>query len=78
MQGVVRGGVVSTQGHGGEEESVLFAIRIKDALLKEGGRDEHVYQVTTTVLVPSQVVKIAYRYFELLLSLNLHEKLNGC
>mgnify|MGYP006975985616 CR=1 FL=1 len=50
---------MSTQAHGGEEESVLFTIGIKDALLKEGGRDDQVYQVTTTVLVPSQVVKIA-------------------
>ena len=67
---------MSTQGHGGEEESVLFAIRVKDALLKEGGRDDHVYQVTITVLVPSQVVEISYRHFVLLISLNLREMIS--
>ena len=67
---------MSTQGHGGEEESVLFVIRIKDALLKEGSRDDHVYQVTTTVLVPSQVVEIPYRHFMLLVSLNLSEMIS--
>ena len=67
---------MSTQGHGGEEESVLFVVRIKDALLKEGSRDDHVYQVTTTVLVPSQVVEIPYRHFMLLVSLNLSEMIS--
>ena len=67
---------MSTQGHGCEEESVLFAIGIKDALLKEGSRDDHVYQVTTTVLVPSQVVEIPYRHFMLLVSLNLSEMIS--
>ena len=67
---------MSTQRHGGEEESVLFVIRVKDALLKEGGRDDHVYQVTTTVLVPSQVVEISYRHFMLLISLNLSEMIS--
>ena len=64
---------MSTQGHGGEEESVFFVIRVKAALLEEGGRDDQVYQVTTTVLVPSQVVEIPYRHFMLLLSLKLNE-----
>ena len=67
---------MSTQAHGGEEESVLFAIGIKDALLKEGSCDDHVYQVTTTVLVPSQVVEISYRHFVLLISLNLREMIS--
>ena len=63
---------MSTQGHGGEEESVLFVIRVKDALLKEGSCD----QVTTTVFVPSQVVKISYRHLEVVIESEFIEMLN--
>ena len=67
---------MSTQGHGGKEESVFYVIRVKAALLEEGSRDDKVYQVTTTVLVPSQVVEIPYRHFMLLVSLNLSEMIS--